>query len=59
MVNWQINREAEFYNASCENNRGKKVKSCKREENFFAFLVYYFFNYRGGRGFFCLLKSPP
>jgi hypothetical protein len=37
-----------------------KIKFPKQEEGiFFVFLVYFFFNFRGGEHFFCLLKNPP
>jgi hypothetical protein len=57
----QITQEAEFYIASYKNNKERKIKSRKKEEKFFAFLVYFFFNLKRGGEYFCLflVKYPP
>jgi hypothetical protein len=44
MVKGNNYQEAEFNNASYKNNIEKKLKSQKRKEKFFAFLVYFFFS---------------
>jgi len=44
---------------SWKKNKENKLKSQKREEKFFAFLVYFFFNLIRGGEYFCLIKSPP
>jgi len=52
-------QEVEFYTASYKNNIEKKLKSQKRKEKFFAFLVCYFFK-RGGEFLSLFLaKHPP
>jgi len=44
---------------SWKKNKENKLKSQKREEKFFAFLVYFFFNFRKERRKFSFFKNPP
>ena len=57
----QITQEAEFYIASYKNNKERKIKSRRKEESFFAFLVRLSFDLKRGGKYFHLfsVKYPP